>query len=443
MRLLDTTSLEFHVGEHATFRHEGYATLSHRWVGQEITLDQFGSHVEELRSSARPLSPQLEKIRATCATARSKGIKWIWIDSCCIDKRDMVELTESINSMYKWYRDSVLCIVYLYDVKKNDAVSITNPHIFNRIDRDEPSEWFSRGWTLQELLAPREMEFYDKEWTYMGTKKDMKTSLGKVTGINEIYLSGQVHFRKACIAVKMSWMARRKTTRREDVAYSMVGLFGITMTPVYGEGHGAFARLQEILMSWSSMDESLFAWKMPAVDAGDQYKYSSDPWQSGEWGLLAPSPEWFADCGAIMTFEHKPPRRGLFTMSPNGIQAPVGRIALTPEVECLLCMAWFGFVYGVVFGILPCIYYRRLVKKVSNEEFAFKLQCFEPDAAGNCYELEPVEIYLRPIARVEDFPPSDAPIISLKRVRCTEFGRASEPIKAKTGLVPQPSAADL
>ncbi|KAH8746814.1 hypothetical protein F5883DRAFT_437811, partial [Diaporthe sp. PMI_573] len=106
----------------------------------------------------------------------------------------------------------------------------------------------------------------------------------KITGIDESYLTGEGDFRKACIAQKMSWMAGGNTTKEEDIAYSMVGLFGITMTIIYGEGPEAFMRLQEILLSSRFMDESLFAWKMPALNAGDQYNDSIDEWAADEWG---------------------------------------------------------------------------------------------------------------------------------------------------------------
>lgn len=107
-------------------------------------------------------------------------------------------------------------------------------------------------------------------------------------------------------------MVGRTTTREEDIAYSMVGLFGITMTPFYGEGLRAFARLQEILLSSSAMEESFFAWKMPTANAGDQNNDSSQRWKSDKWGLLAPLPEWFAGSADVTTFIDLPPRRGLF-----------------------------------------------------------------------------------------------------------------------------------
>ncbi|KAL1860501.1 hypothetical protein Daus18300_009133 [Diaporthe australafricana] len=448
MRLLNTTSLRFHSGEHTDFREKGYAVLSHRWMPQEITLDEFSSHVEELRLGESALSPQLEKIRGACETARSKGIKWIWIDSCCIDKRDLVETTEAINSMYRWYRGALLCIVYLYDVKKNknEDINIMDSHIFDRLGQDKPSEWFSRGWTLQELLAPRQMEFYDKEWVYIGTKKEMKTSIANITGIDEDYLTGNKDFTTACIAQKMSWMAGRTTTKEEDIAYSMVGLFGITLTPVYGEGMRAFTRLQESLLSSRFAEESLFAWKMPAVNAGDQYNVSSDGWAADEWGLLAPSPEWFADSGGIRRLNSMTPRQVPFTMEPTGVKGPIGINPCVGKVRPWYLVTKVGLLCGIVPGLIPFFYTRHLIKKIFNEDFAFGLHCLEVDHAGR---RTYVGIYLRPTLPVKRLYVEGestilAPITHIRRARSTEFSQNPWFFKkSSTGFVPQPMPADF
>lgn len=446
MRLLNTTNLEFQSGEHTKFRQEGYAVLSHRWLPQEITLDQFGSHVvEELKSGSTVLSPQLDKIRGTCETAHNKGIKWVWIDSCCIDKRDLVETAKSINAMYRWYRDSILCIVYLYDVKKNAAISIQDPHIFDRLGQDKPSEWFSRGWTLQELLAPRQMEFYDKEWTYIGSKKKLRVSIASVSGIDESYLTGKNDFREACIAQKMSWMSGRTTTKEEDIAYGMIGLFGITLMPVYGEGMRAFTRLQENLMSSRFMDESLFAWKMPTVNAGDQYNESSDEWAADEWGLLAPSPEWFASSAGIRAVNILPSRQVSFTMEPTGVKGPVTRNPCSwRKVRGLNLLTFVGFMFGIIPGVIADIYNRHLVKKFSNEDFTLILNCVEVDASGSC---EVVGISLRPTRQVKKLRQifTWGPNTShFTRTRSTEFGPVpmTAVLCSEVGHVRQPMLAD-
>jgi hypothetical protein len=198
MRLLNTTSFELHSGEQSFFRQEGYAILSHRWVGLEITFEQLKGHTTELRTDRRPLSsPQADKIHGACETARNQGITWIWIDMCCIDKASATEETESINSMFKWYRDAELCITYLCDVSRDAERPTTSPDIFKRMLGDGPSEWFFRGWTLQELLAPREMQFFDTDWKYMGTKTELADTLGRITGIDAQYITGAKHFGEA------------------------------------------------------------------------------------------------------------------------------------------------------------------------------------------------------------------------------------------------------
>jgi hypothetical protein len=447
MRLLHTATLQLHEGEHTKFREDGYAVLSHRWGPNEITLHQFESHAEQLKSDTGESSPQLDKIRGACETAHSKDIRWLWIDSCCIDKRDLVETTEAINSMYKWYHNSALCIVYLHDVKKDDsgARGIADAQIFKRLGQDGPSEWWSRGWTLQELLAPLELEFYDKDWAYMGTRTELKSPIRNITGIDERYLTGEVDFRTACIAQKMSWIAGRITTREEDIAYCMVGIFGVALTPIYGEGLRAFTRLQEALLSSNCMDESLFAWKMPAPNVGRRYHRTGASWNADEWGLLAPSPEWFAGSGNIKTFDHCPPRMGLFTVEPNGIRAPMGRNIRTAEYELMARLGALGCLCGVLPGILPMVRAVKIHDRIENEDYCFKLNCYERDGPDTTWYTR-VGIYLRPMKspKAGHYPTSDQEkVTSYTRVRCTELGRGTKNNSYLTiGFVPQPTLAD-
>lgn len=307
MRLINTTTFELLSGEPSSFKSEGYAILSHRWIGLEISFERLPQFVGELQKNRdRPIQPiQLEKIRGTAQIARSQGLQWLWIDNVCINKASAVEEAESINSMFRWYSDARVCITYLGDVRANyEAIG---PEKFFNEETKKASVWFTRGWTLQELLAPANMHFYDMNWEFIGTKKDLAPALEEITGISAKYLTGEEDFRSACIAAKMSWMAGRETARVEDIAYSMLGIFDITMSPQYGEGRRAFMRLQYTLLS-SSTDESLFAWKMPSEGPGPvstkfnvKAKVSLQP---DEWGLLAASPEFFRDCSKITT-EHK------------------------------------------------------------------------------------------------------------------------------------------
>ncbi|KAI0805662.1 hypothetical protein GGR55DRAFT_654499 [Xylaria sp. FL0064] len=441
MRLLDTTTFELCSGDQNSFRQEGYAILSHRWVGREITFSELSNRITEL-------SPQADKIRGACDTARNQGIKWMWIDTCCINKDSATEESESINSMFKWYRGAKLCITYLADVKRNANIPITSPHIFKRTDSGEPSEWFSRGWTLQELLAPQEMQFYDKDWTYMGTKMEMADTLAHVTGIKARYLTGAENFREACIAAKMSWMATRTTTREEDMAYSMLGIFGVTMTPQYGEGRGAFMRLQEILMTTYLFEESLFAWKMPkpgsagntmSEKTGGQYGARSGNWAPNEWGLLAASPEWFKDSGDIVAGPEQPGTRS-FAMTPRGMKAPIRRILYDGKMRALNGV--FGVLWITFVGTIPAgfgfLYVKHKLNEKAKEDYAFTLNCFKPDSTG---KLANVEIYLRPTAvdkvgyRKKELPP----YLVTKRIRCSEMGTRSKPVTdVGEGIVLQP-----
>ncbi|KAI0513252.1 HET-domain-containing protein [Xylaria bambusicola] len=413
MYLLNTETYELRSGLQPTFRQEGYAILSHRWVGQEITFDQLKDETLGLRFSTAPArTPQVDKICGAAQTARDLGIKWIWIDSCCVDRANAVEQTESINSMFKWYRDAKVCIAYLSDVQKQEPHNdVPTPERFDSLERQGPSIWFSRGWTLQELLAPRNMRFYDKDWNFIGTKITQSHTLERITGIDSHYLTGEKHFATACIATKMSWMAGRTTTRIEDIAYSMLGIFNITMATQYGEGIRAFMRLQETLLS-TSRDESLFAWRMPERDAGIRSIRDANQdiaWDSDEWGLLALSPDWFKD-SAHVTTEHPPDvERPLksFEMTQGGIIAPISKVYWSRLYQCLLII---GVTVPVGLVMLPFIGKSQV--KRSKLDFECPLRCRLRNITGT---QALVRIYLRPLSS------------GYKRIRACEFGRGDIP----------------
>jgi hypothetical protein len=161
-----------------------------------------------------------------------------------IDKRSCAELTEAINSMYKWYQNAQKCYVYLYDVPKKPW---------------EDSDWFTRGWTLQELIAPSHLVFYDSNWTRLGTKEDLKSDISRLTGIPESVLLGLTPM-LVPVADKMSWASRRRTTRTEDMAYCLMGIFDVNMPLLYGEGPKAFKRLQEEIIRQNNT-HTIFAWR--------------------------------------------------------------------------------------------------------------------------------------------------------------------------------------
>lgn len=189
------------------------------------------------------------------------------------------ELTEAINSMFNYYRDAKLCIAYLSDVPSYRSQS----KIHSRPDclqSFKKSVWFSRGWTLQELLAPKHLDFYDRDFKFIGSRSNLSQLVSVVTGIDPKYLNGRSKLNEASVATRMSWASKRQTTRSEDEAYSLMGIFGVNMALLYGEGKRAFFRLQQQIIEYSD-DESIFAWICP--EAGNQEPF----------GMLAESPRNF------------------------------------------------------------------------------------------------------------------------------------------------------
>ena len=193
-----------------------------------------------------------DKVRRACAVARAHGYRYIWIDSCCIDKTSSEELSEAINSMFTWYRDASVCYSFLEDVSSG---------LSPRADLSgfRTSRWFTRGWTLQELIAPRNVIFLSLDWQIIGTKESLADVTESITGIPTAVLVHQTRLREVSVARRMSWASRRITTRVEDEAYSLMGIFDINMPTLYGEGSRAFLRLQEEILK-RIPDGSLFAW---------------------------------------------------------------------------------------------------------------------------------------------------------------------------------------
>ncbi|EIW51956.1 HET-domain-containing protein, partial [Trametes versicolor FP-101664 SS1] len=178
--------------------------------------------------------------------------KLVWSDACCIDKSSSAELSEAINSMYEWYRLAHVCYVYLEDVPDGDIPS-------DHTSRFRDSKWHKRGWTLQELIAPERIEFLTRTWRFLGTKIGLASTLEEITGVDFDILTGRATVDSANVARRMSWAAERETSRIEDQAYSLMGIFGVHMSPIYGEGDNAFLRLQEEIIR-TIPDHSMFAW---------------------------------------------------------------------------------------------------------------------------------------------------------------------------------------
>lgn len=257
MRLLDTSTLE--VKEFLQPQLPEYAILSHTWELEEVTF-------QDIQSGTAGQKKGFTKILRCCQKAAEDGYAYCWIDTCCIDKTSSAELSEAINSMYQWYQDSSVCYAYLADLVT------PSPDGFRKC------KWFTRGFTLQELVAPTVVEFYDADWKEYGTKLSLQETITEITGINPHVLQGGSPT-LCTVAKRMSWAAHRKTTRLEDQAYCLIGLFCVNMPLLYGEGQRAFRRLQEAIMR-EEEDYTLFAW--------------TDAHNSRSLGLLAQSPRDFA-----------------------------------------------------------------------------------------------------------------------------------------------------
>lgn len=272
MRLINASTLKletFH--DSSTPR---YAILSHTWGDSEITYSELrGLRTGLLNARIRIKSKAgYYKIAQCCSQALQDGLDYVWIDTCCIDKSSSAELSEAINSMFRWYKHAVVCYVYLddidvFDPMRSGGISFARgePKRFWTTNIDMISEkdlskarWFTRGWTLQELIAPENVAFYIKGWNYVGNKVSMRKKLARITGIDELTLVVR-NLEAVSIARRMSWAAKRVTTRTEDLAYCLLGIFDVNMPLLYGEGEKAFVRLQEEIMK-DSMDQSLFAW---------------------------------------------------------------------------------------------------------------------------------------------------------------------------------------
>ncbi|WAO94317.1 HET domain-containing protein [Fusarium falciforme] len=223
-----------------------YAILSHRWEDDEVLF-------QDITQGTAPLRKGWQKVENFCRIAEKEGFRYVWIDTCCIDKSSSTELSEAINSMYRWYQHADTCFAYLNDCNYE---TVRQPGS-NELQK---SKWFTRGWTLQELIAPAEVVFLSAEWREFGTKRSLAKEISEITNIDPFLFEFPGWLDSCCAAQKLSWAATRETTRVEDRAYSLMGLFNVNMSLLYGEGDKAFFRLQmEILQS--SNDQSIFAWK--------------------------------------------------------------------------------------------------------------------------------------------------------------------------------------
>ncbi|KAM5531397.1 hypothetical protein V8D89_014921 [Ganoderma adspersum] len=383
MRLLDTLTGQFvEVVDHGSIR---YAILSHTWESfrgepreqtyeeikdiqqsyasrpnshpvslptstnstQHVASQQYTSLNKSYRRHSSHSPSMLEdprvshKIQRACAIAFAQGYRYLWIDSCCINKTSSSELSEAINSMFVWYRDSAVCYAFLADVPRDEDLRAPG-------SRFHYSRWFKRGWTLQELIAPRDVVFLSREWTVLGSKSSLSSLVEEITGVPHSVLTHRLPLSKISVAVRMSWATHRETSRTEDKAYSLMGIFDISIAPLYGEGERAFVRLQtEILRSLP--DQSIFAWgklSLNPLPLPGSHREGHDARRLGcvtTGSLFASSPRDFDDTsGTIHPLPHDTyvQRLGLsghhplpdYTPTPYGLRASLPLLALVPTL---------------------------------------------------------------------------------------------------------------
>ena len=344
MRLLHTTK---HTVKE--FIHEvvpRYAILSHTWEDEEVTL-------QDIETGAANSKRGFVKVKDCCAYAKEKGeFDYVWIDTCCIDKTSSAELAEAINSMYRWYQEADICYGFLADVSREEEMS--------------GCKWLTRGWTLQELIAPPNLLFLNKNWEELGTKGDLAESISRWTGIPVSVLEGTADIETLSIAQRMSWASTRRTTRLEDQAYCLMGLFGINMPLIYGEGRRAFTRLQEEIMRISD-DHSILAWR---AEDGDEH----------HGGLLATSSRAFRDSGDILTSHDLSSvlhASTPLTVTSRGIHLEVPFLPVGPG--------------GLGLAILNCVQLNKsnMAMAVYVKDLAFTLKYFE---RVWCDKLESIDL---------------------------------------------------
>ena len=269
-----------------------YAILSHRWIDStEVDYEEMvdlakmdGEERDEIRQRLG-----YRKILDSCEQAQKDGYTWLWVDTCCIDKRSSAELSEAINSMYRWYANSRVCYAYLHDVPDSSFPTSSDESRYPK-SKGWP-EWFSRGWTLQEMIAPSDVQFFNKDWQPIGDKKTFVDTLQNITRVPRHILNEGLSSNRPCVGQIMSWAADRTTTRVEDKAYSLMGLLDVNMPMLYGEGKKAFHRLQLEIIRMSN-DQSIFAWGSTFGENG----------RAGS--ILADEPSFFHDCHDMELMDH-------------------------------------------------------------------------------------------------------------------------------------------
>ncbi|RDX45563.1 hypothetical protein OH76DRAFT_1473896 [Lentinus brumalis] len=349
MRLLNTNTGRFRWVESPA--EAKYAVLSHVWsrAGEQSYQDLLriqhettaGDGEDDVNDSeGTVLRAASSKIRNACARALADGLEYIWMDFCCIDRTSSAEVADAVLSMYGWYAGATVCYAYLDDVEADEDPRLPNAKF-------RWSRWHTRGWTLPELIAPKALTFLSADWKVLSTKHELAEVLEAVTGVDQGVLTHDVPLGSIPVARRMSWAAKRLTTRKEDEAYALLGLFGVKMPIMYGEGAHAFIRLQEEILKLTA-DQSLFVWDASTSDCALDAEVHDETRHT----LLASAPAAFARSAGVKTLPWEelvgPKERAqlegelpTYESTPHGIRmampllsvGPVVRLALLPCVD--------------------------------------------------------------------------------------------------------------
>ncbi len=305
MRLLQARNYELVEANDIPVPFPQYAILSHTWISprEEITYQDIKKRKEDIENDLFK-QKGWAKLKRYCDRAVKDGWEWAWMDTCCIDKSSPADTQEAINAMFRWYQSAGICYAYLEDVDVRQVLSpvdSSRANVDNLMDLDEitgrdnvadpnsflhkalrafliNAKWFTRGWTLQELLAPHYLVFVDRAWCRIGTRESWAAEIKEASMIEAKHLTAfrPTNFYSCSIAMRLSWASRRETTVEEDETYSLLGLFGISLPLIYGEGRWrAFNRLQRELITVYN-DDSIFAWKL------QERSRSPSPWPQQE-----------------------------------------------------------------------------------------------------------------------------------------------------------------
>lgn len=217
-----------------------YAILSHTWGldGEEVSFYDMEAGTGESKTGYR-------KIQFCARQAAADGLRYFWVDTCCIDKKNAVELSEAVNSMFRWYQKAARCYVYLSDVSITDWIEKDQRSHLAWEQAFRQSRWFTRGWTLLELIAPKLVDFFTSDGERLGDKSSLEDMIHEITGITKRVLKGEP-LANFSVDERLAWIAQRNTKLEEDRIYSLLGIFDISMALIYGEGvERAYRRLRK------------------------------------------------------------------------------------------------------------------------------------------------------------------------------------------------------